>query len=104
VLISTTDRAKWLSTGFNCGPMIESYKQVYGLTSEQFETVLSVLMNIAFKEEGLSTDVRAYILRLLNTMTQYQIKISDNFHISNHKLLAYLEQLVESGLNGNLKH
>ena len=35
-LISTTERAKWLSTGFNCGPMIEAYKQVYGMTSEQF--------------------------------------------------------------------
>jgi hypothetical protein len=36
VLISATDRTRWLSTGFNCGSLIQSYKQVYGLTSQQF--------------------------------------------------------------------
>jgi hypothetical protein len=49
-----------------------------------------LLINIAFEDGGLSTDVRAYILRLLNTMSQFQIKITDNFKISNHKLLRYL--------------
>jgi len=55
VLISTTDRTKWLSTGFNCVSLIEAYKQVYGLTSQQFETILTILSNIGLKEEGLST-------------------------------------------------
>jgi capsule polysaccharide export protein KpsC/LpsZ len=48
-LISTTQREKWLSTGFNCGSLIEAYKQVYGLTSQQFETLLTLLSNIALK-------------------------------------------------------
>ena len=98
VLISSTERSKWLSTGFNCGPLIESYKLVYGFTNEQFETVLMLLINICFGEEGLSTDVRAYILRLLNTLAQYQIKLTDNFNISNKKLLGYLWSLVKEGL------
>lgn len=53
-----------------------------------------VLINITFKEEGLSTDVKAYILRLLNTMSQFQIKITANFKISNYKLLVCLEELA----------
>jgi hypothetical protein len=63
---------------------------VYGLTSQQYETILMLLINIAFKEEGLSTDVRAFILKLLNTLTEYQIKITDNFKISNGQLLKFL--------------
>ena len=63
-----------------------------------------LLINIAFGEEGLSTDIRAYILRLLNTLAQYQIKITDNFTLNNRKLLKYLWSLVEEGLEGNLKH
>lgn len=63
-----------------------------------------LLINIAFQEVGLSTDVRAYILRLLNTMSQFQIKITDNFKISNQKLLKYLEELAKEGLEGALKH
>lgn len=49
VLISSTDRTRWLSTGFNCGLLIQSYKQVYGLTSQQFETLISLLANIGLK-------------------------------------------------------
>ena len=49
-----------------------------------------VLTNIVFKEEGLSTDIRAYILKLLNNVAQYQIKITNNFKISNKKLMKYL--------------
>ena len=93
-----------MSTGFNCAPLIDTYKQVYGLTSQQFETILMLLINIAFKEEGLSTDVRAYILKLLNTISQFQIKITDNFRISNHQLLKYLEAIAKEGMDGALKH
>lgn len=63
-----------------------------------------LLINIALKEEGLSTDVRAYILRLLNTMSQFQIKITSNFKISNKKLLNYLKELAKEGMEGALKH
>ena len=84
--------------------MIESYKQVYGFTNGQFETILMVLTNMAIGEEGLSTDIRAYLFRLLNTLAQYQIKITNNFSISNKKLLKYLWNIVKEGLEGNLKH
>lgn len=104
VLISTTDRTKWLSTGFNCGSLIEAYKQVYGLTSQQFETILTLLSNIGLKEEGLSTETRVFILRLLNTLTEFQIKITDNFKISNKKLIELLESYANEGVDGTLRN
>ncbi len=63
-----------------------------------------LLINIVFKEEGLSTDVRAYILRLLNSMTQYQIKITDNFKMNNRLLLKYLRDVAKEGIEGTIKH
>ena len=104
VLISTTERSKWLSTGFNCGSLIEAYKQVYGLTSLQFETLLAVLSNIALNEEGLSTETRVFILRLINTLTDFQIKITPNFSLSNHKLIALLESYANEGVDATLRN
>lgn len=104
MLISTTERAKWLSTGFNCGSLIEAYKQVYGLTSQQFETLLTLLSNIALKEEGLSTETRVFILRLVNTLTELQIKVTHNFSISNKKLIELLQSYADEGVDGTLRN
>lgn len=84
--------------------MIEAYKQVYGLTSQQFETILTLLSNIGLKEEGLSTETRVFILRLLNTLTEFQIKITDNFKISNKKLIELLESYANEGVDGTLRN
>ena len=51
---------------------------------------MALLINIALKEQGLTTDTKIYLLKLLNTLVEYQIKISDNFHISNRGLLQHL--------------
>lgn len=104
MLISTTERRKWLSTGFNCGSLIEAYKQVYGLTSQQFETLLTLLSNIALREEGLSTETRVFILRLINTLTELQIKITDNFTVSNRKLIDLLQSYADEGVDGTLRN
>ena len=37
-------------------------------------------------------------------MTQFQIKVTDNFKLDNQKILIYLKEIVEEWLNGNLKH
>lgn len=104
MLISTTERRKWLSTGFNCGSLIEAYKQVYGLTSQQFETLLALLSNIALKEEGLSTETRVFILRLINTLSEFQIKITENFSVSNRKLIDLLQSYADEGVDGTLRN
>lgn len=77
---------------------------MYGLTSQQFETLITLLSNIALKEQGLSTETRVLILRLLNALTEYQIKITDNFRISNRKLLQLLDTLANEGIDGTLRN
>lgn len=104
MLISTTERRKWLSTGFNCGSLIEAYKQVYGLTSQQLETLITLFSNIALMEEGLSTETRVFVLRLINTLSEFQIKITDNFTVSNRKLIDLLQSYADEGVDGTLRN
>jgi len=56
------------------------------------------------KEEGLSTETRVLILKLTNSLTDYQIKITDNFSISNLKLLQLLDRLAKQGMDGTLRN
>lgn len=56
------------------------------------------------KEEGLSTETRVFILRLVNTLTELQIKITDNFSISNKKLMELLESYADEGVDGTLRN
>lgn len=103
VLLSTTDRKDWLATGFNCGSLIDNFKQVYGLTNQEFETLVMLLSNIALAEEGLNTETRVLTLRTINTLAEYQIKVTDNLHLSNRKLLALLQRYAGQGVEGTLR-
>jgi hypothetical protein len=62
------------------------------------------LANIGLKEEGLSTETRVFILRLINTLTEFQIKITDNFKISNKKMIELLESYANEGVDGTLRN
>lgn len=99
----TPNPTRWLPAGFNPTPLIETYKQAYGLTSSQLETLLTLLLNIALQEEGLSTETRVVIMRLINSLTEYQIHITDNFRLNNGRLLALLRKLAKQGLRGTLR-
>lgn len=45
-----------------------------------------------------------FILRLVNTLTELQIKITDNFSISNKKLMELLESYADEGVDGTLRN
>lgn len=83
--------------------MIDNYKQVYGFTNKQYEALLSLLINIAFGE-GLSTETKLLVVKVINSITEYQIKISDDFSISNAELFEMFVNLTEEGVKGSLKN
>lgn len=73
------------------------------MTSLQYESIISLLINIALCEEGISTEIKLLIMKLLNRIAEYEIKITSNFTISNSKLLALFISLAEDGVRGSLK-
>lgn len=44
------------------------------------------------------------ILRLANNLSEFQIKITDNFSISNRKLIALLQSYADEGVDGTLRN
>ena len=62
-----------------------------------------MLCNIALLEEGINSEIRLLLLKTVNDLTEYHIKITNNLGISNRKLLECLQKYGEKGVEGNLK-
>ena len=43
-------------------------------------------------------------MRLVNTLSEFQIKITDNFSISNRKLIELLQNYADEGVDGTLRN
>ena len=84
--------------------MIEAYKTVYGLTSQQLEIFISLLANIFYEEPESSVEPRLIILKLLNRLMDEQIEITSNFTISNQKLMEIILDRIKNGTKDPLKH
>lgn len=103
-LLHEMDRNMWTVSAFNFGSMIENYKTVYGLTTHELETLISLLSNIFYEEKESSVEPRIIILKLLNRLLDEQIEISDNFRISNQKLMEIVMDRIKNGTKDPLKH
>jgi hypothetical protein len=62
------------------------------------------LANIFYEEAESSVEPRIIILKLINRLLDEQIEITDNFKISNEKLMEKIMDRIKNGTKDPLKH
>lgn len=66
--------------------------------------MISLLANIFYEEAESSVEPRLIILKLLNRLMDEQIEISENFKVSNEKLMGKILDRIKNGTKDPLKH
>lgn len=63
-----------------------------------------LLSNIMYEQFNGGVEARLIVLKLLNRLLEQQIEITNNFTISNEKLMTKIDNLIKNGSKDPLKH